>query len=55
MAEDFTEFIEKVKDANPIEDIVETSGSEFKLQRQRGKYVRGQDHDSLVVQVDEQY
>jgi hypothetical protein len=55
MADDFREFIEQVKGANAIEDVIEASGAEYKLQRKRGNYLRGESHDSLVVRVDEQY
>jgi len=55
MAEDFQQFIEQIKRANPIEDVIEACGAEFKLQRKRGKYLRGETHDSLVVRVDEGY
>lgn len=55
MAEDFTEFIQQVKDANPIEDVIDASGPEYKLQRKRGNYLRGETHNSLVVRVDEGY
>jgi len=52
---DFQSFIDRVKAANAIEDVIEASGPEFKLQRKHGNYLRGETHDSLVVRVDEQY
>lgn len=55
MDTDFQEFIQKVKDANPIEDIIEATGAEFSLHRKRGIYLRGSVHDSLVIRTDEQY
>lgn len=53
MDADLQTFIERVKQANNIEDVIDESG--FKLQRKRGNYLRSQEHDSLVIRVDEQY
>lgn len=55
MAEDFSDFIERVKETNPIEDVIDATAAEYRLQRKRGNYLRGESHDSLVVRVDEQY
>jgi hypothetical protein len=56
MDNEFAEFIERVKRANPIEDIIEeTGGAEFRLKRRYGNYLRGESHDSLAVRVDEGY
>jgi hypothetical protein len=53
---DFRDFIEKVKAANAIEDVIqETGGAEFKLRSKRGNYLIGETHDSFKVRVDEQY
>ncbi len=41
------DLVEKVKEANRIEDVIEETG--FRLQRKHGKYLRGVEHDSLVV------
>jgi len=54
---DFQDFIERVKAANPIEDIIElTGGAEFRLRRRAGgRYLQGETHDSLKVNVEEGY
>lgn len=44
--------IQAIKEANPIEDVIQESGQRL---RGRGRYLRGQEHDSLVVDVDKQY
>ena len=44
--------IDKIKEANRIEDVIEESG--FKLQRRRGKYLRAAEHDSLVINTTNQ-
>ena len=53
--DDFKEFVDKVKAANPLEDVVDETGPEWKLARRHGRYMRGEIHDSLVVNVDEGY
>lgn len=55
MDPEFEAFVQRVKEANALEDVIEMAGAEFKLQRKRGRYVRGEVHNSLVVNVDEQY
>jgi hypothetical protein len=54
MAIDFSDFIERVRQANPIDQIIDEYGADFRLGRQRGRYRRGEVHDSLVVDVNEQ-
>ncbi len=41
------DIVERVKEANRIEDVIEEMG--FPLQRKYGKYIRAKDHDSLVI------
>lgn len=55
MDAEFEKFVQRVKESNPIEDVIEAIAAEFKLQRKRGRYIRGETHDSLVVNVDEQF
>jgi hypothetical protein len=49
MAENFDDFVEKVRDANPIEDVLEESG--FKL-RGHGRLRTSAQHDSMKVRTD---
>jgi DNA primase len=51
MAENFDDFVEKVRDANPIEEVLEESG--IKL-RGHSRLRTGKDHDSLKVRTDMQ-
>ena len=53
--DDFSTFVDRVKQANAIEDVIDETGPEWKLARRRGRYLRGDVHDSLVVNVDEGY
>jgi hypothetical protein len=53
MADEFTDFVEKVKAANPLSQVMEESGAEYRLAHKRGKFLRGETHNSLVVQADE--
>jgi len=53
MEMEFEEFVRRVKDANPLEDVLEEGG--FTLVSKRGRYVRGREHDSLVIDTHEQY
>ena len=53
--DDFSTIVDRVKQANAIEDVIEETGPEWKLARRRGRYLRGEVHDSLVVNVDEGY
>jgi hypothetical protein len=47
---DFKTFIEEVKDKNPLIDIIEETGPDFKMVRRgRDKHSHGTVHDSLVV------
>lgn len=55
MAEDFESFVEKVRAENPIENVIEQTGPEFKLRRRIGKYMHGETHNSLVVVVNQGY
>lgn len=59
MAEDFQSFVERVKSAsaNALEDVIEATGAEFRLERRRGRYLRGAERGkhSLVVRTDLQY
>ena len=41
------DIVEQVKANNRIEDVIEEYG--FSLQRRAGRYIRGHEHDSLVV------
>jgi hypothetical protein len=49
MADD---FIELIKRANRIEDVI---GEMEPLAHKRGRYINGKDHDSLVIDTQEQY
>jgi len=51
MAEHFDDFVERVRDANPIEEVLEASG--IKL-RGHGRLRTGAEHDSLKVRTDMQ-
>jgi len=55
MTEDFENFVRRVKDATAIEDVIEETGHEWRLQRKASNYIHGIEHSSLVVRVDEQY
>ena len=55
MDADFQAFVERVKEATSLEDVIEQTASEFKLRRRHGNSIRGEHHDSLVVRLDEQY
>lgn len=41
------DFVAKVKEASPIEDVIEGCG--FAFQRKAGRYLHASEHDSLVV------
>ena len=43
--------VEKIKQANPIQDVITEM---FPLQRRSGRYMRSQEHDSLVVDTAKQ-
>lgn len=43
--------IEQVKAANPIEDVIEQTTP---LQKRGGRFIRGEEHDSLVVDIKKQ-
>ncbi len=47
------DIVELVKRANPLEDVMEAMGTG--LQRGHGRYLRGMEHDSLVVDTHQQY
>lgn len=47
------DIIEQIKRANRIEDVIEETGEP--LDRKRGRYLHGRDHDSLVIDTVEQY
>lgn len=49
MAENFDDFVEKVRDANPIEGVLEADGVKL---RGQGRLRTGKDHDSLKVRTD---
>ena len=51
----YKQFIEEVKRRNPIDEVIEASGMEYKLERRTtaGGWVRGIHHDSLNVNVEE--
>jgi DNA primase len=49
MAENFDDFIERVRDANPIEDVLEESGIHL---RGHGRMRTATKHDSLKVRTD---
>ncbi len=53
--DDFQEFVERVKRANPIEEVIEGSGPEYKMEHKHGRFLRGETHNSLVVRVDQGY
>lgn len=53
--DDFESLVERVKAATKLEDVIEQSGGDYKLKRRHGSSMRGENHDSLVVRVDEQY
>ncbi len=46
------DIVEKVKEVNRIEDVIEEMG--YSLQRRQGKYIRARDHDSLVINTHNQ-
>ena len=46
------DIIEQIKQANRIEDVIEETG--VSLERKRGRYIRGKEHDSIVVDTVEQ-
>ena len=48
--DNFGDFIERVRDANPIEDVIQEDG--FSLRGGRIMKGTGKDHDSLNVRVD---
>lgn len=50
---EFKAFVEEVKDRNPIEDVIEETGSEFRLNRRGGHEIHGIEHDSLVITLAE--
>src|SRR3970040_522633 len=47
------DIVEAVKQANRIEDVMEETGG--LLIHKHGRYLRGREHDSLVVDTHEQY
>lgn len=51
MAENFDDFVERVREANPIEEVIEASGIHL---RGHGRLRQGSKHDSLNVRTDMQ-
>lgn len=51
MADNFDDFVERVRDANPIEEVLEESGIRL---RGHGRLRTGAEHDSLKVRTDMQ-
>jgi len=46
------DLVEEIKEKNLIQDVV---GETYPLQRQHGRYLKAQEHDSLVVDVNKQF
>lgn len=52
---DIGDFIEQVRRANALDDVMNETGGEWRLQQRGGRYLRGMVHDSLVVDTELQY